>query len=146
MSKICTDIPQSKKLIELGIDIKTADMYYKYVLPKSDKIHHVPEIGNPIESLEWYNKGYTTFGKEPIKLNEYCIPCWSLSALLNYLREVDYFPEINADEFEVTMQINYYNENEARPLAPVHNIKIKAESFIDACYEMIITLNELKLL
>lgn len=67
------------------------------------------------------------------------IPCWSLAALLNYLREVDYFPEIDVDEFEVTMLINW-------PLAPVHNIKIKAESFIDACYEMIITLNELKLL
>ena len=76
----------------------------------------------------------------------YYSPCWSLSALLNYLREVDYFPEINADEFDVTMSITYYNEDEARPLAPTHNIKVKAESFIDACYVMIFTLNEQKLL
>ena len=74
------------------------------------------------------------------------IPCWSLASLLNYLREVDYFPEINVDEFEVTMSINYYNEDEAKPLAPVHNIKVKAESFIDACYELILKLKEQKLL
>lgn len=28
MNKICTDIPQSEKLIELGIDTNTADMYW----------------------------------------------------------------------------------------------------------------------
>ena len=28
MNKICTDINQSKKLIELGIDVQTADMYW----------------------------------------------------------------------------------------------------------------------
>lgn len=74
------------------------------------------------------------------------IPCLSLAALLNYLREVDYFPEINVDEFEVTMLINYYNEDEARHLAPVHNIKVKAESFIDACVEIILNLHKLNLL
>ena len=73
-------------------------------------------------------------------------PCWSLAALLNYLREIDFFPNIEADEHSVTMNINYYNEEEARPLAPIHNIKVKAESFIDACYEMIIKLHELNLL
>lgn len=36
MNKICTSIEQSRKLIELGIDINTADMiYHKYV----DKPH-----------------------------------------------------------------------------------------------------------
>ena len=86
MNKICTSLEQSKKLMELGIDINTADMFYKYVLPKSDKIHHIPEIGNPINSLIWYNKGYTFRGKrEPITLNEYCIPAWSLNALLELM-------------------------------------------------------------
>lgn len=28
MNKICTSIEQSKKLMELGINIKIADMYY----------------------------------------------------------------------------------------------------------------------
>lgn len=30
MGKICTTIEQSKKLIELGIDTETADMFYWY--------------------------------------------------------------------------------------------------------------------
>ena len=108
----------------------------------------------PIESADMYFEPSAGFCTEPseVKVGDIkyahprSVPCWSLTALLNYLREVDYFPEINADEFEVTMQIDYYNENEARPLAPVHNIKIKAESFIDACCEMVITLYEQKLL
>lgn len=116
MNKICTSIEQSQKLIKLGIDVNTADMC-------------------------WQNNEF------PIGFNDDdAVPAWSLAALLNYLREVDYFPEINADEFEVTMQISYYNEDEARPLAPVHNIKVKAESFIDACVEVILNLHKLNLL
>ena len=79
-----TDIEQSKKLAEI-LPIESADMYYQYVLPKSDKIKHIPEIGNPEEALEWYNKGYTHFGKEPLSLKEYCIPCWGLAALMDVL-------------------------------------------------------------
>ena len=81
-----TSIEQSKKLLELGLKPETADAYYKYVLPKNtDKIHHVPEVGEPTNALEWYNKGYTLSGKEPLTLEEFCIPCWSLEALLEAL-------------------------------------------------------------
>lgn len=120
--KSYTDIEQSKELAKI-LPIESADMRYS---PLGDNMH--PWI--------WTD----TF------IEKNAVPCWSLTALLNYLREVDYFPEINADEFEVTMSITYFNDHKARPLAPVHNIKVKAESFIDACYEIIITLNELKLL
>ena len=120
--KSYTDIEQSKKLAKI-LPIESADMRYS---PLGDNMH--PWI--------WTD----TF------IEKNAVPCWSLTSLLNYLREVDYFPEINADEFEVTMSITYFNDHEARLLAPVHNIKVKAESFIEACYEMIITLNELKLL
>ena len=124
--KSYTDFEQSKKLAEI-LPIESADMYFE------------PSAG---------------FCTEPSKVKvgdiKYAhprsVPCWSLSALLNYLREVDYFPEINADEFKVTMSISYFNEDEARPLAPVHNIKVKAESFIDACVEVILNLHKLNLL
>lgn len=139
--KSYTDIEQSKRLSEI-LPTESADMYYQYVLPKSDKIKHNPENGNPVEALEWYNKGYTHFGKDPLFLEEYCIPCWSLAAMLNYLREIDFFPEINIGEHSVTMSISYYNEDETGLLSPIQNIKTKAESFIDACYEMIIKLDE----
>lgn len=91
--KSCTDIPQSEKLAEI-LPIKSADMMYKQILPKSGRISHVPEIGNPLKSLEWYNKGYTYAGQKALSIEEYCIPCWSLAALLelipkNYLIEAN---------------------------------------------------------
>ena len=83
--KICTSIDQSKRLLELGLSSETADMYYEYVIPKSDKIIHVPKIGSPIEALRMFNMGYTACGNRPIKLEENCIPAWSLTALLKVI-------------------------------------------------------------
>ena len=84
MKPICTSIEQSQKLLELGLSPNTADMYYQRVMPKSDKIEHNPKVGNPVEALSLYNKGYTAFNNnEPLKLEEHCISAWSLSALLN---------------------------------------------------------------
>jgi len=65
MNKICTSIEQSRKLIELGIDIKTSDMYYW--------------CG---EELRIYAGGYKAQNKE------YDIPAWSLSALMHLLPSV----------------------------------------------------------
>ena len=63
MNKICTTIEQSQKLIELGIDVNTADMYWWY----SGKIHYVEAMDDG------------DFNKESD------IPAWSLSALLELL-------------------------------------------------------------
>ena len=120
--KAYTDLEQSKKLAEF-LPLESADMWY-WEFPTAPT----------------YNGyGYPMFHKGEDIRN---VPCWSLAALLNYLREIDFFPEIEADEHGVTMSINYYDEEEARLLAPVHNIKVKAESFIDACVEMILKLKE----
>ncbi len=66
MNKICTSIEESLKLIELGIDVNTADMYYpnrvgsvNYPLPIECK------MGLPLLSQE--------------------LPAWSLSALLKLM-------------------------------------------------------------
>ena len=56
--KSFTSLEQSRKLAEI-LPIESADMYYQYVLPKSDNIRHNPEIGNPTNTLKWYNEGYT---------------------------------------------------------------------------------------
>ena len=83
--KSYTDLPQSKKLAEI-LPIESADMRFEYILPrKSDKMLHYPIVGNPIEALEMFNKGYTISGSKPLSLNEYCIPCWSLAALMDVL-------------------------------------------------------------
>ena len=63
MGKICTSQEQSKKLIELGIDVNTADMYYDV---NSYGIQSKPEVA---------------IGKVWSK----DIPAWSLTALLKLI-------------------------------------------------------------
>lgn len=134
--KSYTDIEQSKKLAEI-LPLESADMYYQYVLPKSDKIKHNPEIGNPVNTLKWYNKGYTISGKEPVTLNEYCIPCWSLVALLNVLPNgTDVVKEEADTENERYMCTVGINDN---------IISTFANNPVDVCVEMILKLNKLKL-
>ena len=70
MSKICTTIEQSKKLIELGLDVNTADMYYPHL--GSEEYGDTPRVG----------EGMVYSSKEDI-------PSWSLSALLNLLPHTD---------------------------------------------------------
>lgn len=102
----------------------------------------------PLESADiWFANGIYLIktSKEPKDIQG-VFSCWSLAALLNYLRKIDFFPNIKADEHSVTMNIDYYDEKEARPLAPVHSIKVKADNMIDVCYEIIIKLHEQNLL
>lgn len=84
MSQIATTIEQSKRLLAAGIDPESADMYYKNNLPWTDKeprYSAVLSAGSPAKDLEWYNKGYTAGGKEPLPLLHFCFPAWSLSRL-----------------------------------------------------------------
>ena len=130
--KSYTDIEQSRKLAEF-LPIESADMYYQYVLPKSSKIKHNPEIGNPINALEWYNKGYVFSGKEPITLDEYCVPCWSLASLLSVLPK-----GTNISTPDPLNKIRYSCWND-------YDI-FYAGNPVDACVDMIKKLHELKLL
>lgn len=63
MNKICTSIEQSQKLLELGIDVNTADMYWWY----SGKRYYVESMDD-----DDFNKKSD-------------IPAWSLSALLELM-------------------------------------------------------------
>ena len=141
--KAYTDIEQSKRLSEI-LPIESADMYYQYVLPKSGKIKHNPGIGNPENALKWYNKGYTTSGKEPITLDEYCIPCWSLAALLEVLPTIDdgnrnpvACKDIRLNKWHIV-----YHGTAVEPTIDSG----VCDNLIDACYEMILKLHEFKML
>lgn len=127
--KAYTDIEQSKKLAEI-LPVESADMWWTW-------------FSNPLDDVNGGEYEKEPLLHEPVCSPEKTIHCWSLAALLNYLREIDLFPEINANEFMVTMGIDYY---EGSLLAPVHNIRVQSENFIDACVEMIIKLHEQKLL
>ena len=143
--KSYTDLDQSKKLAEI-LPIKSADMYYPYVLPQSDRIKHNPEIGNPVNALKWYNKGYTTSGKEPITLDEYCVPCWSLAALVTILPVScddgqHCFALINSNPNGDIEWLCCYEDCNGNLLNECY-----ADNPIDACVEMFIKLRKLNLL
>ncbi len=61
MSKICTSLGQSKKLMELGININSADMYWEYDFTEHECVLKIMDAN----------------------FDDTCIPAWSLSALLD---------------------------------------------------------------
>ena len=69
MNKICTSIEQSKKLIELGIDVNTADMMWEdwRLIDDEWKL-----------SVGYYPEIEQDYGRK-------CYPAWSLAALLDVL-------------------------------------------------------------
>lgn len=75
MNKICTSIEQSKKLIELGVDVKTADMFYMYRHWGIDE----NTIGNQSDASVGFDSDFY-YGADNGKTYHY-IPAWSFTAL-----------------------------------------------------------------
>lgn len=130
--KSYTDLEQSKVLANI-LPLESANMYYRYILPKSNKIEHTPKHGNPAEALEWYNKGYTKFGKEPLSLKEYCIPCWSLAALLGVIKP------INENTYTIRGTLD---GGAIISFDKVTNVMYQEKEIIDAVFEMVVWLKE----
>lgn len=90
---ICTSLEQSQTLVDLGIDIETADMYYVLYNNRSPKL----------------NIKYNSF---PNDLFEFT-PAWSLSALSDLLPS---FIKRNDKDYVLTMlnigRVVYSNPNE----------------------------------
>jgi hypothetical protein len=112
-----TDLNQSKKLAEI-LPLESADMLFQL---GEDK--YVDSIRVPLTKKHWK------------KMMPDINPCWSLAALLSVLD----FPSLTQnkeDEWEVCVP-NCESDG---------YIKVSADNPIDACYEMILKLNELNLL
>ena len=77
MSKICTTIEQSNKLIELGLDINTADMYWRELKYSAEPNFEakIRQEGMMIESPVVYS------------------PAWSLTALMEVISKANDFDE-----------------------------------------------------
>ena len=120
--KTYTDLNQSKKLAELGIDVNTADMWY----PPSSIEYGVVN--------KWWEKPIVIRDIEhSIFKKEYYIPAWSLASLLSVLPKgtnISTPKPINALGYCCW---NQYSE-------------VYADNPVDACYEMILKLHELKML
>ena len=128
MNKICTSIEQSKKLIELGIDVNTADMVYCIELYK--------------EGWKYSNEAYPIDGT----LEGDDIPAWSLSALLElippYLGE---FSEGIDFGFGKAMNGKWYSAHYLQYLQDDNMKSVKTvtgDTAVDAAFEMVCWLKE----
>ena len=143
--KAFTDLEQSRKLAEI-LPPENADM--KWYFWKSE-----------IDAPKTPTFGYSKTAAECYKDTEAIyLPCWSLAALLNLLPNEISTGERYCDKYQIDIrkydggdnttlyQIAYGNN---RGLSGSWHDMINTsekESAIDTCYEMIILLNELKML
>lgn len=137
-TKICTSIKQSKKLIELEVDVNTADMTYvsmkdygenTYCLTvgKTDVDWAKDELGN----LNW-NDVYEKY-----------IPTWSFSALL----------ELIPDKISINNESYYlsFTKKGVEFRGPItwdgqKTKSFKMDNILDAAFEMVVWLKENKLI
>ena len=137
MNKICTSQEQSKKLIELGIDVNTADMFWDTLSAKNPEAH----VDNHHLVDEY---------------DEHRVPAWSLSALMNLLpsefTEVGEYSEtiykIYIRKYSLTDDVDIYQiaygnyrwyEDGSRSWSDLINTGEK-EELIDAVFQMVVLL------
>lgn len=130
-----TTIEQSKKLIELGIDVNTADMNYCNSSYKGKDY-----VGEWKLSLQSPQEAKSILDKSVTDWNTYweIIPAWSLSALLDLIP----YPSLSELCFDTKVWRCdiYYNDGDVRKHGDTFN------SPIDATYSMLCYLLENKLI
>lgn len=119
MSKICTDLEQSRKLVELGIEPNTADMLWGYYY--NGENHCVPNIRPFRDARNEIPNGYS--------------PAWSLSALLELMPMTC---DVIKDFHNLYYCSNKFNDNS---LDNWH-LTTTCKTSIDAAYEMVVWLLE----
>ena len=123
MSKICTDLEQSYKLISLGLNKNTADMHYFSDGYNPTKL----DVGYSAEDAKFYR------GTE----NKY-IPAWSLTALL------DLIPHDGMHGIE----LNNYNDGKTiwtalfNHKSELYTIIRPKDNAVDAVFEIVVWLLE----
>ena len=95
-----TSIEQSKKLVELGLDISTADMKYFYW---KNKINAAPTLGFDKAVLESYKNTQAVY-----------LPCWSLGALLELMPKVISVPVDKRSAYFYNLEWQFANDNSLR--------------------------------
>ena len=133
MNKICTSIEQSKKLIELGINVNTADMYweYDYDMYIQREYKYYPRVMDE-------------------QFDDTCVPAWSLSALLKlmppYLFEfergidLNIYPNLNGKGWHCSYMPNAVENMKNDKFKQITN----GDNPIDAAFEMVCWLLENK--
>jgi len=122
--KAYTDLEQSKKLAKI-LPVESADMYYEEVcnLPKAIVGSYI------LHNQNMEDKDYKKLS------NPVLSPAWSLAALLNTLPKVINNETLFIETSTALWHIGYRNIYTAR-----------ADNPVDACYELLLKLNEVNLL
>lgn len=125
--KSYTDLEQSKKLAKI-LPLESADMCYRIVAYNPNNTH---------EYQPYCFSG--TLSSD--------IPCWSLAALLGVIPQEIFDGEyiINITEGCDYKWVLTYDHCENRKIS-YYGLSTGADNLIDACFEMIIKLNEHKML
>ena len=120
-----SDLEQSRKLVEI-LPLESADMHYHYD-NEFDELEYIPTITEEDDH-------FILFPND--------VSCWSLSALLNILakiaNKIDDDGSAALSSFMGQWSVNMLD----CPVEATDNY----DNPIDACYNMIIKLNELKML
>lgn len=127
MIKSFTDVNQSKKLAEI-LSSESADMVYIWHATSDNPAFRFDEDMPPMVLKD-------------VPINEIIadtLPCWSLASLLNVLSLPNLIQDKAGDE--LFWQCSVYDEDGNSLCETCDN------NPVDACYEMILKLNELKLL
>ena len=122
MNKICTGINQSKRLLELGLDRKTSDMYY------------------------WCGSGLR-IGGHRAQDEDGDIPAWSLSALMGLIPSTFF---VDSKETFYSFFMNkcvdfyhlYYKDDSTD--CYVIDSDVREDNLLDASYEIVVWLLENK--
>lgn len=127
--KSYTDINQSCKLEEI-LPLESADMCWQY---QKDRW-----VGEP---------DYEEFPQFEHAIDKRDIPCWSLAALVGVIPQEIFDGEyiINITEGCDNRWVLTYDHYENRNHS-YYGLSTSADNLVDACYEMILKLNELKML
>lgn len=122
--KSFTDLEQSKKLSEI-LPIEAANMFWRY----NHNIHTYDNIPKILETNNWDDADNKN------------IPCWSLAALLEYLRNINstvYIPMLYVHDNKWMLQFVERGHGNVA--------EMECDNPVDVCYEMILKLHEQKLL
>ncbi len=128
MNKICTTIEQSKKLVELGIDVSTADMFYAYranIQTGEWELSKTPVIIDGSEKID------------PVL----DVPAWSLTALIGLIPKIigDYNRIFRMDVGELDTSM-WYDELGSGVDSDLPDVTMN--SMVDTAFEMICKLKE----
>lgn len=126
--KSFTDLEQSKKLAEI-LPHESADMEFMFLKEDNSMVGRVPFVKDGYEEPDC---GYNI------------VPCWSLAALISILPQS---VEFKGDKYYLRFMKEYVEyANDEISITGIFLHTTGNDNLVDACYEMIIKLHELKML